>query len=113
MDNKNMDWRKEQIWKLIQSRKKRHTYLSFLRYAAMLAVLIGSVWITMQFIPKKNYDEQEMLSREEKYRKLEKIEQRLSQDKGTSYICYTCFNPYLKTGNKPKENGFCADFFYK
>ncbi len=112
MDNKPMDWNKEGAWDFIQRRKRKHTLRVFIRYAAMLAMVFGSILIIQQTLSKKELQEQEILTREEKYKRLDIIEQKLSQEKGTSYICYTCFNPYLKTGTKPIENGFRVEIFY-
>ena len=113
IDNKPMDWKKKESWELIQSRKNKHILKRYLKYAAMLALVLGSALITLQIISKQDRKEQVILSREEKYKKLEIIEQRLSPVKGTSEICYTCFNPYLKTDTKPKENGFRVEIIYQ
>ena len=112
MDNKPMDWNKEETWDFIQRRKRKYTLKYLFKYAAMLAVVFGSVLVILQTLSKKEHKEQEILTREEKYERLEIIEQRLSQENGTSYICYTCFNPYLKTGTKPIENGFRVEIYY-
>jgi hypothetical protein len=112
MDKKTVDWKKKETWELIQRRKSRHIFIKFLKYAAMFVIVFGSALLTLQILSKKGNKEHEMLSRQEKYEKLKIIEQRLSQEKGTSNICYTCFNPYLKTGTKPIENGFRVDIFY-
>lgn len=112
MDKKPMEWNKEEVWDLIQRRKKKHTLVNFFKYAAMLTIVFGSALVILQIISKKEHMEQEMLSRAEKYERLEIIEQRLSQEKGTSTICYTCFNPYLKTGTKPIETGFRVEIYY-
>jgi hypothetical protein len=112
MDNKPMDWNKEGAWDFIQRRKKKYTLKNLLKYAAMLALVFGSALVILQTLSKKEHEEQAILTREEKYEKLEIIEQRLSKENGTSYICYTCFNPYLKTGTKPAENGFRVEIYY-
>lgn len=112
IDKKPMDWNKEESWILIQSQKRKYTLKKFLKYAAMLAFVLGSTLITIHFLLNQDHQEHEIISRQEKYKKLEFIEQRLSQENGSSTICYTCFNPYLKTGTKPQENGFRVDIYY-
>ncbi len=111
-DNNSMDWNKERVWDYIQRRKKKYTLKYMLKYAAMLALVFGSILVILQTLSKKEHEEQEILTRKEKYERLEIIEQRLSKKNGTSYICYTCFNPYLKTGTKPTENGFRVEIYY-